>query len=644
MNTNFINYFEKYKLEKFRKFLILSFFLVLILLVLLNIIFYQNMFINNIDKAFGFNRCLNQSIAKELIVNTVVNVEKKEVSLFPEIKNMLCIGSIVDIQIDNTKNIFLFIGTSTIAFNYLLILLNAALCFFVLLFNKKKKYLFLFSFFVFNLLCNSIINPTFGEAVFRTFLPIFNPEGQINNVVFQNLFIALLAIKTKSKKALILALFYFIFLSIDFLGLFVVLYFVNSNLEIQFNKKEEIVLFFTPVVFYLSRVITSFLKLEIYIKELNLIDFLWINSGQRIFRGYRRYPDMEATLFGFKCNVSEQTIYSIRGTNLNCLDHYLRMGPSGEVITFTGNIELTTLIIMNVLLIFLIIFYLYFLNVFKKYKLILLVFILSPPLNFVTFLGNIDFMILIFLLLSLKFFSRNYYFQSLLLFLLSALKLHPIGGLIGLIAFSIYRKNRRLVYFSSILLGLFVYFVFIYQNSSGLELVYWSNVGLSYGLLNDSLVVSNFFNFNLIFSFFGLLFLSYLIYRKLDLKVYDFNHLSTKVMPVNFTFVFVFWFFETTLYTNNTYRLSIFTLLFFALFINCDKKVKFLIILSLFLEPTLLFENKIFELFIGIFNSLSLNILFIYLINCFLFSFTDFNSFTFKRIEKYKIQKYEKIN
>jgi hypothetical protein len=59
------------------------------------------------------------------------------------------------------------------------------------------------------------------------------------------------------------------------------------------------------------------------------------------------------------------------------------------------------------------------------------------------------------------------------------------------------------------------------------------------------------------------------------------------------------------------------------MFINADKKVKLLILLAIFLEPTLLFENKIFELLIGFFNSLSINILFMYLIKSFVYSFTN---------------------
>ena len=66
------------------------------------------------------------------------------------------------------------------------------------------------------------------------------------------------------------------------------------------------------------------------------------------------------------------------------------MGPSSDLIFFSGNIEATTLMIMNIFLVLLIVFYIYGLKVFKKYKFIVFLLVISPPLNFVTFLGNVD--------------------------------------------------------------------------------------------------------------------------------------------------------------------------------------------------------------------------------------------------------------
>ena len=623
MDINFVSYFDKFNLKKIKTFFKLGIIFLLIFLILLNINLYQNKFDKDSKNSFGFSNCTESPLSYSLVSTENTNVEKIEISIFPEVKNLFCIGSIVDYKIDSDGNKTSYIATSSVASNYFLILVNATLCLYVVLFSTKKKYKLLLIFYVSNFLCNLIFSITILEACIKTIFPIINPEGEINNVVFQNLFLILLVIKNKNNKTFILGLFYFIFVSIDFLGFFFILYFLNSNFKINFNKKEEIVLYSAPVIFYFIRIITSFLKVDFYSKGTTLLDFLWINSGQRIYRGFSRYADMEATLFGFQCNISNESIYPTRGTNLNCLDNYLRMGPSGELISFSGNIEVASLIIMNIFLLFLILFYIYGLKSFKKYNFVIFLFVMSPPLNFVTFLGNVDFIIFVLLLIFLRFFSKNYYLLGTFLFLLSAFKIHPVGGLFGLIIYSIYIKNRNLFYFNFLLGGLFLYFILGYETDSDLELVYWSNVGLNYGFLNDSLVINNYFGLNSIVSFISVLTLSYFLFRKLNLQIFKIKESSTIGLPISFIFIFIFWFIETNLYTNNTYRLSIFSLLFVTMFINADKKVKLLILLAIFLEPTLLFENKIFELLIGFFNSLSINILFMYLIKSFVYSFTN---------------------
>lgn len=635
MNTNFINYFDKFGLNKTNLIFKFGISCMLILLILLNINLLQNKLNQDLNYTFGSNNCIKHEFSNSIENIENYNIKKIDISLFPEVENFFCIGSIVDYKFDDDGNLTKYIATSTVALNYILLLINAILCLYLLISNEKKEYKLLLIFYFSNFLSNLLMSLSINDAVVSTIFPIINPEGEINNVIFQNLFLIFFVIKNKNKKSFIFGFLYFIFISIDFLGFFVILYFVNSNFKINLNKREELVLYSSPIIFYSIRILSSFLEFDFYYKGVGLIDFLWINSGQRIYRGFRRYPDMEATLFGFQCNVSSDSIYTIRGTNLNCFDNYLRMGPSSELIFFSGNIEATTLIIMNIFLVFLIVFYIYGLNIFKKYKFIIFLLVISPPLNFVTFLGNIDLIIFVILLMCLSFFSNNNYLLGTILFLLSIFKLHPAGGLVGLIVYSLYVKNRNLFFYNSFLLSLFFYFIIGYETESNFELVYWSNVGLSYGFFNDSLVLNNYLGLNSVLGYIFILIFSYFIYRKLNLKISKIKNLPTEGLPLNFIFIFLFWFIETALYTNNTYRLSIFSLLFLDLFIRTNKKVKFIILLAVFLEPTLLFENKTFELFIGFINSLSLNILFMYLINSFFKSFTDLklNSFFNRKIK-----------
>ncbi len=635
MNTNFINYFDKFGFNKTNVIFKVGIACMLILLTLLNIYLLQNKLNQDLNYTFGSNNCIEHEFSNSIVNIENSNIEKIEISLFPEVKNFFCIGGIVDYKIDDDGNLTRYIATSTVALNYILLLINAILCLYILISNEKKEYKLLLIFYFSNFLCNLLFSHTFNDAFVSTIFPIINPEGEVNNVIFQNLFLIFFVIKNKNKKSFILGFLYFIFISIDFLGFFIILYFLNSNFKINLNKREELVLYSSPIIFYSIRILSSFLEFDFYKKGKGLLDLLWINSGQRIYRGFRRYPDMEATLFGFQCNVSSDSIYTVRGTNLNCFDNYLRMGPSSDLIFFSGNIEATTLMIMNIFLVLLIVFYIYGLKVFKKYKFIVFLLVISPPLNFVTFLGNVDLIIFVILLISLSIFSNNNYLLGTLLFLLSIFKLHPVGGLVGLIGYSLYVKNRNLFIYNSFLLGLFFYFIIGYETESNLELVYWSNVGLNYGFLNDSLVLNNYLGLNSVLSYIFILIFSYFLYSKLNLKITKITDLSTEGLPVNFIFIFLFWFIETTLYTNNTYRLSIFSLLFLALFIRTNKKLNFIILLAVFLEPTLLFENKTFELFIGFLNSLSLNILFMYLINSFFESFTDFklNSFFNRKIK-----------
>tara|TARA_B100000131_G_scaffold323146_1_gene380123 strand:+ start:2937 stop:4799 length:1863 start_codon:yes stop_codon:yes gene_type:complete len=601
LNTDFINYLKKFNTSKLNAFFTYSFIFLLVLLVALLSFNSLNSNFELTKDRIKINTC-NSYIFDEKIEGydreTSIN---QEISIFPEIENITCLGGVIGYQIiDGEDNeITLYRASSSRAYKFLTNLFNFSLCIYVLLINKSKTKNFIFFYLTINFLILNIFYPT--ESITKIILPTLYPEGIINPIFFQNIAIMLISMKVNNNKLTVLSIIYFVFFSIDFLGIYFILFFINSNFENKFTKKENMVLASLPIFFYSLRIFSSINK---------GLDHIWINLGQRVFRGYRRFPDFEALMVGYKCNTDSATKFVTGGTVLDCSINSLRMGPSGELLKFNGSIKLTSLILGIVSIFLLTILYVLALKIFNNKTLLLLVFFLSPPLNFATFLGNVDIYIALIGVAIIFIPKFQDFISGIILFLLSLFKLHPIGGLIGLFISTLIKKSKKLSLFLFALISIFIWMLISYSYESKLELVYFDTIGLSYGLLNQSLILGENFGTPNLFNYFILLIISFTIYKLLNFSRIEIENIKNIYMPQSLFLIYGIWFLETVFYTNSTYRLAIFLYFFFIIYLHVDSKTKLVLLLLLLLEPTILLNFKVYEIFFGIINSLSLLIIF----------------------------------
>ena len=606
MNTDFINYLNKFNSSKLTSFFTFSFIFSLILLVALLSFNSLNSNFELTKDRIKINTCNSYMFDEKIEGYDRETSINQDIHIFPEIENITCLGGVIEYQIieGEDNEITLYKASSSKAYKFLTNLFNFSLCIYVLLIDKSKAKNIIFFYLTINFLILNISYP--AESITKIILPTLYPEGIINPIFFQNIAIMLISMKVNNNKLTILSIIYFVFFSIDFLGIYFILFFINSNFENKFTKKENIVLASLPIFFYSLRIFSSINK---------GLDQIWINLGQRVFRGYRRFPDFEALMVGYKCNTDSATkfVTGIRGTSrtvLDCSINSLKMGPSGELLKFNGSIKITSLILGIVSIFLLTVLYILALKIFNNKTLLLLVFFLSPPLNFATFLGNVDIYIALIGIAIIFIPKFQDFISGIILFLLSLFKLHPIGGLIGLFISTLIKKSKKLSSFLFTLISIFIWILISYNYESKLELVYFDTIGLSYGLLNESIILGKNFGSPNLFNFFILLIISFTVYKLLNFSRIDIESIKNSYMPQSLFLIYGIWFLETVVYTNSTYRLAIFLYFFFIIYLHVDSKTKLVLLLLLLLEPTILLNFKVYEIFFGFINSLSLLIIF----------------------------------
>ena len=102
-----------------------------------------------------------------------VEVEKRDIYVFPEIKNTLCLGKIVSYEVQSEK-IIIYVGTNSKFLNFIILFSQFLLMFLYLYFFRKKNY--------------KIINSIYILFIFVNFSLSLNPTSYIYFLLFPTIF------------------------------------------------------------------------------------------------------------------------------------------------------------------------------------------------------------------------------------------------------------------------------------------------------------------------------------------------------------------------------------------------------------------------------------------------------------------------
>lgn len=197
-------------------------------------------------------------------------------------------------------------------------------------------------------------------------------------------------------------------MNIDFLSFFILFQLIvhyreEKNIDIEkLNYEISKFTLSIPIIFYITRLYSGFSKFTY--STIKFIDNLWLSLGQNNYNGFGRYADLEWVLRVANCNY-------IKYNSPDCFfengEKVLAFaGPLDILISFSNNPKDLTLILGSIFIMFIILTYLILLNYFPGYKYIIFVMFLSPPLNFLTFMMNVDFVIILFAYFALYFYKK----------------------------------------------------------------------------------------------------------------------------------------------------------------------------------------------------------------------------------------------
>lgn len=497
-------------------------------------------------------------------------------------KNLACIGKLMKFE-SGDSNIF-YIGTSSIISIVITFLINSIFifnCFRIK--NLNKQGLNLVSFLIFNYFVNyffnqNITNYTFLITPHRDALfDLSQLDPTQNNLFMYFLFMTVFISKLNNKYITSFSFIFFIFYQIEFLPfLFLFNYLINKYDIYDKNLFRKYSMVSTVFLFYFARIVSGF-----YFDPST--HHWWATTAQRIYLGLNRYDDLRKNLFASWCiNRDIPDCYESIGVKVwaggGTLERYLPL--NGDVLLITRNIGTATLLFL---------LFIYFYIVFKlKFDWYIVSFLfLSPPLNFLTFLLNVDLILLIisiFCLTKYRVFPR---LISIIIFVLSLYKIHVMGILLGIIFYSFKIKEKKIYIFNITLLTfsflIFAFDKFINEYPTALATL-WVQ---SYGFLNNALVFERIFNIDwkifyvLLIFIFTVVTLSdriNLIYKNIKFE----NFMNSYLM-----YGLMFWFLPTILYVNHVYRLPLFYILFFQLFKNSENVVKWILFFALSFNPAL---------------------------------------------------------
>lgn len=543
----------------------------------------------------------------EIITQKPYLTTYQHVDIYPNLNNMLCLGKIIEISLDQKEEIYLVYGINDNLYNLMNIFFNSiGFLSFIYLLNRKRlrSYIALLVFVLF--LNNVLINSLFAENN-DLIVSILSYSFWINILSFYLLTIPFLK---KNSFYLVTPIIYYILFDYDFFGIYSVLILINylNNQKLSSINHKEGFLYFLPVLFFSSRIITATSE------KLNLF---WEFQFQKFYFGYTRFFDLQYEFLVLRCHVDKGASHILRfvdNKTIFCLDWH-GYGPIRKIIPLYG--EVWSSVLIAYIIIFLI-FILQYSHLVKRYKhliFIITLLFLSPPVNLLIHLGNPDIFYFVCVYFIILLYKKFPVFASFLIYVFTLWKIHAVGILFGLLIFSIFGREIKksiLNFFFICLTGATYLIDALFVEP--LIIPEAPDERMGYGILHDAKHLTKytkFENFNHIIFFYLLLSLICIVTIYKILKNYNFE-------DYNFgyeVYAFMFWFFLTVIYENQSYRLPLFIPLFIFLFNLKIKELNYSIILAIFLNPVIAIDNLFIEKTTLIFNRLG-----IYFIFCFLIS------------------------
>lgn len=565
---------------KFRNFILIAIILIFLLQILL---FTQSINQNVIDLVKLCPHQVSDIESFNKFDLEKVNYINEEISIFPKYENLLCLGKIKELTIENQENKLYFYSSNNFyeLYNFL-----ATLSLFLYFIKKRRRGWYIIFLSIFNLLNMFLFyKPSFLAFSYIKFLFIY----LISIFIF-----LLIDYKNEELKifdyatiVLILLLFSNYQLFSNFLLLYFLIFYMtddlreNSNIEKYYN-----LIFFTPILFYLLRFLLSFNN--VFIKY-------WRTLSQDVMKSYKIFGDMQLTLNTLNCNYFEKNIvlqeFKYSDTLHTC--PFITGYPLIDQVSFIfiDSIWISTLIISIILITSLILVYKKFLNDSREHSFYFFLIFISPPFNFLLERMNID--LFIFLLMFYVVNSKlNILIKSFIVIFTTFLKIFTFPLHFSYLLISILNKDTKkiinyLVF--SILASLFLIdnTLNVYENlqiaTNNPEKQYnlsLKNPSISFGILSTSNYLSSITNFALreifLTIFVALVILSIIynsIYTKIIEKYFESSQFSNQIIFIPVILLLI-------LFENYDYRL-IFLVIVLNLILNL--KVRFFKFVFLFL-------------------------------------------------------------
>jgi len=553
------------------------FFIFLILIYLFNISFAANEETEYLDlknEPLSYECSISEyefkKFAKENYPNYDLKIFTNDIYVYPEIQNISCIKQVERFFInDDSKTIDVVINDSPKLFNILDQLINGFLCLFIFFSRKLNRVNFL-NYLVYNTFLHIFF--AVNLSLIKIIIPFTEPETVNQRYFFRVLFLILLIINLKNLKIISLFTLILLFFIPDYLGLFAVIFLLSDIKKLVTDSRFDIYFFSSiPIIYYFSKFLFSINS---------FFDKFWILSSQRFYHGYSRFYDLQWNFLTFRCNAEpnfKPEFYFKECRNLygGLLDDFifLRADPYLSAFVF----QFFCLFLLS---------YIYFKEINKQDQknIFFLVFIfVSPPMIFLITQGNPDLFIFLISYLVLNMQKPKYILVLSSFFLLFLFKLHPIGGIIGIFYYFI--KNNEKIYITLSSAFMVLCLVFLIAQSGDFSGYGYLDLGLTieeaYGMYHYSYLIGGPKNLLIyvILTIFMLTLTNLKIVKNSARKILDIEKNS-------YFYSLVFWFLLTSIYSNNSYRLPIFIILFLSIYKIPYKKLHKILLPFIFLIPT----------------------------------------------------------
>ena len=385
--------------------------------------------------------------------------------------------------------------------------------------------------------------------------------------------------------SIIFVLLVFLQQSIFSIYAFLLIYFLNI---LKF-KKYKILLLTSTISFFALRFIFALS---------DRFNYLWKHFSLTNYASDERFWDLQLNLISMKCIIGSVDNYYLKfsSTSYKSCPYSAKYGPLSTKVPYFGDIWIGTLLLSFLVIICITGVYIYFIRKTGKNFFFITTLLLIAPMNFLIERMNIDIFILLFLLLAVSYYDKFPKLSIVLITILSLYKLHPFGVLIGLLFYSfIYDSKKN---FNNLINATFSFAVLYLLDSifftNSLIDTEWRPAGLdiTFGILSDSLILSQIINTSFLLNYFLILGLIVIFTIFFDFtSIMNFHNYEKKDNLLYFSFIFLF--FLNSLYANYDYRIPLFFPLIYLIFKNGHKRAYFLTFFIFVMPIDLSIQNLI---------------------------------------------------